>query len=86
MKVRMVESVTRIQEMQLPGGRIHTQSYALSAGNIYDLAPEFAQKLLSGCSAVSVEEAPLPASSLSQMYGAFRRSGLFIPRNLPRYA
>jgi hypothetical protein len=86
MKVRMVESVTRVQEIQLPGGRIYTQSYALSTGNIYDLAPEYAQKLLSGCNAVSVEDAPLPASGRSQRYGTFGRTGLFALRNLASYA
>jgi hypothetical protein len=62
MRLRMLESVTRVREMQLRDDRIYTGPYALEAGDIYELAPNYAQMLMSSGKAVSVEGRPLPAS------------------------
>jgi hypothetical protein len=96
MKLRMLESVTRVREMQLPDGRIYIQPFTLDAGNIYELAPVYAQKLLSSGMGVSVDEPPLPARMPSQIHGASTASrstalrsggtGIFFPRNLANYA
>ena len=55
MRLRMLESVTRVREMQLLGGRISIRPYPLDAGNVYELAADYAQKLMSSGKAVSVE-------------------------------
>jgi hypothetical protein len=56
MRLRMLESVTRLRE-----GRIYLQSYALEAGDTYELAPDYAQLLMSSGKAVPVEGPSLPA-------------------------
>jgi hypothetical protein len=61
MRLRMLESVTRMRE-----GRIYLQSYALEAGDTYELAPDYAQLLVSSGKAVPVEgalHASLPGAS-----------------------
>ena len=63
MRLRMLESVARMGEMQILGGHIQMGSYALDAGDIYELAPDYAQKLMSSGKAVSVEGPRLPAST-----------------------
>ncbi|MGC2403496.1 MAG: hypothetical protein WA510_27140 [Acidobacteriaceae bacterium] len=73
----MLESVTRVREIHLRGGRIYLQPLALDAGHIYDLAPDYAQKLMSSGKAVFVEGPPLPASTPGQTDGVSRRTGIF---------
>ncbi len=46
MRLRMLESVTRVREM-LRDGRIYMRPYALEVGDTYELAPDYAQMLMS---------------------------------------
>jgi hypothetical protein len=55
MRLRMLESVTRVREVQVRNSRIYMGPYALEAGDIYELAPDYAQMLMSSGKAVSVE-------------------------------
>jgi hypothetical protein len=61
MRLRMLESVTRVREM-LRDGRIYMRPYALEVGDTYELAPDYAQMLMSSGKAVPVEGPSLPAS------------------------
>jgi hypothetical protein len=62
MRLRMLESVTRVR-----CGRIYMEPYALDAGDIYEMAPDYAQKLMSSGKAVSVEEPPLASASRTEL-------------------
>jgi hypothetical protein len=62
MRLRMLESVTRVREVQVRDGRIYMGSYALEAGDIYELPPDYAQMLMSSGKAVSFDGSPLTAS------------------------
>ena len=39
----MLQSVTRVLEMRVRGGRLYKEPYALEAGDIYELRPDYAQ-------------------------------------------
>jgi hypothetical protein len=65
MRLRMLESVTRVRGLQVRGGRIYLEPCALEAGDIYELSPDYAQMLMSSGKAVTVEGPPLPLSVAS---------------------
>jgi hypothetical protein len=62
MRLRMLHSVTRVLEMRVRGGRLYREPYALEAGDIYELPPDYAQMLMSKGKAVSFDGPPLPGS------------------------
>ncbi len=62
MRLRMLESVTRVRGTQVRGGRTYQEACALEAGDVYELSPDYAQMLMSGGKAVSEEGPRLPAS------------------------
>ncbi len=63
MTLRMLQSVTRVLEMRVRGGRLYKEPYALEAGDIYELRPDYAQMLVSRGKAVSFDRSPLPADA-----------------------